>query len=65
MKEDKLIRISKSFRNNFDVMIFNFNGNLNVGNVMLERVRVQRSHSQTGESSGLAVSGWSAIRSLA
>ena len=34
MKEDKLIRISKSFRNNFDVMIFNFNGSLNVGNVM-------------------------------
>ena len=34
MKEDKLIKISKSFRNNFDVMIFNFNGSLNVGNVM-------------------------------
>lgn len=34
MKEDKLIRISKSFRNDFDVMIFNFNGSLNVGNVM-------------------------------
>ena len=32
--EEKLIKISKSFNNNFDVMIFNFNGNLNVGNIM-------------------------------
>ena len=32
--EDKLIKISKLFMNNFDVMIFNFNGSLNVGNIM-------------------------------
>lgn len=33
-KEDKLIKISKSFTNNFDVMVFNFNGSLNIGNIM-------------------------------
>ena len=33
-EEEKLIKISKSFQNDFDVMIFNFNGSLNVGNVM-------------------------------
>lgn len=32
--QDKLIQISKSFTNNFDIMIFNFNGSLNVGNIM-------------------------------
>ena len=33
-EEKKLIKISKLFHNNFDVMIFNFNGSLNVGNIM-------------------------------
>jgi len=32
--QHKLIKISKSFTNNFDIMIFNFNGSLNVGNIM-------------------------------
>jgi len=32
--QDKLIKISKSFTNNFNIMIFNFNGSLNVGNIM-------------------------------
>lgn len=32
--ENKLIEVSKYFQNNFDVMIFNLNGSLNVGNIM-------------------------------
>jgi len=32
--QEKLIKISKSFTNNFDVMVFNFNGSLNIGNIM-------------------------------
>lgn len=34
LKQDKLIKISKSFKNNFDIIVFNFNGSLNVGNIM-------------------------------
>lgn len=32
--QDKLIKLSKSFHNNFDIIVFNFNGSLNVGNIM-------------------------------
>ena len=32
--QEKILTISKSFHNNFDIIVFNFNGSLNVGNVM-------------------------------